>query len=416
MSLDDDEFEEYLKFESVFKDETTLLKQYLPPKLPHRETQIQDLARNFRPLFIRAPNSVGGFACNIAVTGSAGVGKTATVRYTAEKLQKLAQKESIRLIVNYVNCWNNRTRNSILASIMRDSFGVSTRGLGTEETIDNLRRQLTLEDRYLILILDEVHILTTKDLKSFIHLTEWMADRISVIMITRTTEWNMVLDPEISQRVLEVLKFDPYTKDEMEKIFDFRVDLAFKEGAISDDIITMVAEIASQTRNTRHGIEILYLSGKLADKEGSSEVEAEQVRTVKNKVYPELRAEVLTDLNKHELYAALGIAKRLLNRNFTATTIKEAYRYYQMITEQWGESPNSESAFRNYLDTLARYGLIGMLSSKAKRGRGGSRLRVTIHDVPAKILAERIEERLENTNGEGEDSESGSDSVEEFLD
>ncbi|MHA2335396.1 MAG: Cdc6/Cdc18 family protein, partial [Candidatus Hodarchaeales archaeon] len=226
------------------------------------------MVRNFRPLFVNASSAVSGFACNVAVIGSAGVGKTATVRYATEKLQKVAEREGIRLVVHYVNCWNNRTRNSVLASVMRDSFGVSSRGLGTEETIDNLRRRLTLEKRHLILILDEVHILTTKDLKSFIHLTEWMADRISVIMIARTTEWNMILDPEISQRFLDVLKFEAYTKEEIVEMFKFRIGLAFKDGAVSDDVVDMVADIVSQTRNTRHGIEMLYLAGKLADKEG----------------------------------------------------------------------------------------------------------------------------------------------------
>ncbi|MHA1167074.1 MAG: Cdc6/Cdc18 family protein [Candidatus Hodarchaeales archaeon] len=389
-----DDLEEFMKMESVFKDENTLFQPYIPKRLPHRDKQIKRLALNFRPLINQKPGT-GGFACNIAVIGPAGVGKTVTGKWFAEELKHLAKGKGIRIDTHYVDCYNNRTRNSILNSIMREKFEITTRGFGTEEIIDNMRRRLVHEDRYLILILDEFHILHPKDIKSFIHLTEWMSDRISVVMISRKVKWTMIIDPEISQRVQEVLEFPPYDQEEMKDILGFRAELAFKEGAVNEEHLEMISSICSRTSNMRHGIEILHRAGRLADRDGHTAINAEQIRSAQATTFPELRKEVLYGLNKHELYSGLGIARRLTNKNFTATTIKEAYRYYQMIAERWGDHPNGESAFRHYLDSLTRIGLIDVLSSKSGRGRGSSRRRITIFDVPAEILATRIEKRLE---------------------
>ncbi|MFW9997559.1 MAG: Cdc6/Cdc18 family protein [Candidatus Odinarchaeota archaeon] len=398
------EFEKFLRDSSVFKNAKALTQSFLPARILHRKSDIESIVHNFRPLLLLKQKAstgglpaVNGFSCNLAVIGNPGVGKTATVRYTGVQLEKIARKKKydVRLIVNHVNCWNNRTRSSILASIMRDAFKVVTRGLSTEEIIDLLRQRLSIEDCYLILILDEVHILSINDLKSFIHLTEWMADRISVIMITRTAEWSMILDPEINQRIFDVHTFEPYTRNEMFDIITDRVSNAFNDGTVEKSIINMVTEIAMETENVRHGIEILYQAGKEADKTGTGIITPEFVRKAKCKVHPELRPEVLLELNEHELYTALGIAQRLLNRNFSAVTVKEAYRHYLMVTKKRKVKANTESAFRTYLEALNRYGLISILNSTSTNGRGSSRLRITIFDVPARVLVDRIESRLE---------------------
>jgi hypothetical protein len=52
--------------------------------------------------------------------------------------------------------------------------------------------------------------------------------------------------------------------------------------------------------------------------------------------------------------------------------------------------PNGEAAFRNYLSTLETIGILGKVT-KGVKGRKGVRARLTIHDVPAAVLIERIE-------------------------
>ena len=379
---------------SVFKEsgERTLDQSFIPDTLNFREDHIRRISQNFRELFVSKGGGLEGFSTNIALTGSAGIGKTVTSRYTVERLQAMAEKYRVKVYIDYKNCWTTRTKTSILRSILRDQFGVASRGFSDEESTDILIRRLNSEQAYLILILDEVSVLQQKDIRGFIHLPEEFGSshRISLIMISRPTEWKVALSSIVSQRIADVIHFDPYNFEETREILDYRAKLAFKSHALSDDIIDMVAEISDQTKNLRHGIETLYRSGRAADQKRIDEISPELIRRAKNDVYPEMRADILEELNTHELIAALSVARRFHHKGITATTIEHSFKNYRIICEEWNVSSNGEAAFRNYLSTLEAIGILGKVT-KGVKGRKGVRARLTIHDVPAAILIERIE-------------------------
>jgi len=379
---------------SVFKEsgERTLDQSFIPDTLNFREDHIRRISQNFRELFVSKGGGLEGFSTNIAITGSAGIGKTVTSRYTVERLQAMAEKYRVKVYIDYKNCWTTRTKTSILRSILRDQFGVASRGFSDEESTDILIRRLNSEQAYLILILDEVSVLQQKDIRGFIHLPEEFGSshRISLIMISRPTEWKVALSSIVSQRIADVIHFDPYNFEETREILEYRAKLAFKSHALSDDIIDMVAEISDQTKNLRHGIETLYRSGRAADQKRIDEISPELIRRAKNDVYPEMRADILEELNTHELIAALSVARRLHHKGITATTIEHSFKNYRIICEEWNVSSNGEAAFRNYLSTLEAIGILGKVT-KGVKGRKGVRARLTIHDVPAAILIERIE-------------------------
>ncbi len=379
---------------SIFKEggEKTLNQSYIPIDLKFREDNIRRLSQSFRPLFLSENKGIEGFSTNIALTGPAGVGKTVTARYTVDHLQTMAERYNIKLYTDYKNCWTTRTKTSILRSFLRDQFGIASRGFSDEESTDILIRRLNSEQAYLILILDEVSVLPQKDVRGFIHLPEEFGaeHRISIIMISRPTEWKVTLSSMVSQRIADVIQFHPYALEETRRILEYRAHLAFKTTALSEDILEMIAEISNQTKNLRHGIEILYRTGRAADQQRLDELNPELVRKAKNDVYPELRADILEELKTHELCAALSIARRLHHKGITATTIEHSFKNYQIICEEWGLRPNAEAAFRNYLSTLEAIGILGKVT-KGVKGRKGVRARLTIHDVPAAVLIERIE-------------------------
>jgi Cdc6-like AAA superfamily ATPase len=300
---------------SVFKEggERTLNQAYIPDDLKFREDDIRRITHNFRPLFLSERGGIEGFSTNVALTGPAGVGKTVTTRYTVERLQTMAERYHIKLYTDYKNCWTTRTKTSILRSFLRDQFGVASRGFSDEESTDILIRRLNSEQAYLILILDEVSVLPQKDIRGFIHLPEEFGTehRISLIMISRPTEWKVTLSSMVSQRIADVIQFQPYSLEETWRILEYRAALAFKTSALSEDIIEMVAEISDQTKNLRHGIETLYRAGRAADQHRLDELTPELIRRAKNDVFPEMRADILEELKTHELFTVLSIARRL---------------------------------------------------------------------------------------------------------
>ncbi len=389
-----DIIQEALFSSSVFKEggERTLNQSFIPEVLNFREDHIRRISQNFRELFSSERGGYSGFSINMAITGSAGIGKTVTSRYTVDRIQSAAEKYHLKLYTDYKNCWTTRTKTSILRSILRDQFGVASRGFSDEESTDILIRRLNSEQAYLLLILDEVSVLNQKDIRGFVHLSEefGMEHRISLIMISRPTEWKVALSSMVSQRISDVIHFQPYSYEETRKILAYRAELAFKSYALSEDIIDMVSEISDQTKNLRHGIETLYRAGRAADQKRIDEISPELIRRAKNDVYPEMRADILEELNPHELFAALSVARRLHHKGITATTIEHSFKNYRIICEEWNSTPNGEAAFRNYLSTLEAIGILGKVT-KGVKGRKGVRARLTIHDVPAAILIERIE-------------------------
>ncbi len=202
------------------------------------------------------------------------------------------------------------------------------------------------EQTYLILILDEVSVLSQKDIRGFIHLSEEYGSdhRISLIMISRPTEWKIMLSSMVSQRISDVVQFYPYSFAETHDILKYRAHLAFKSSALSEEILDMITEISHQTKNLRHGIETLYRAGRGADQKQLNEITPELIRRGKNDVFPEMRPEILEELKTHELFAALGIARRLNHKGITAMWI------FPSIT---AENPNS-AAIRVFLDLISR--------------------------------------------------------------
>ncbi len=383
---------------SVFKDEPTLFHGYIPEKLMFREDKITTIAQNFRPLFADSDSSTG-LTANIAVVGTAGIGKSASVKFTVKGLVESAKKRGLKIYGDYRNCWINRTRSAILRGLLRDKFEISIRGFGDEEAIETLIRRLTSENAFLILILDEVYALKQADIESFLHLTDEFSAKhlFAVILISRPSEWNLLISPEITQRISDVIYYDPYTHDQLFDILKFRATLAFKEGAIEDDIIDMIAQISLSTNNLRHGIEILHRSGRIADRQSKSEVTAEMVRSAQVSVYPELRAEFFSDLEDNEVFSLLAIARNLLDKSYTATTITDAYEYYKVVCDEFDTQNITQQEFRKVIKSLVGSGIIALLDSKGDTSSSGSR-RITIHDVPASVLKERLEEQLASRN------------------
>ena len=328
--------------------------------------------------------------------GNAGLGKTATVRYTVQKILENARARKMKMFADYRNCLVNRTSAAIFRGILRDKFSTNIRGLGTEEAIDALIRRLNAESGFLILILDEVTALTEQDIEHFLHLTDEFGgyQRFSLIMISRPTEWKTMLFPEISQRISDVINFEPYSKEAIFAILSYRAELALKPTAYNDELLEMIAAISASTQNLRHGIEILHRAGRIADRKGVSEIEPEMIREAKASVYPELREEMLSDLNKHELYTLLGITRCLLTNSYTAVTVQEAYASYRSVVEEYDEQALPSTTFLNFLENLENFGLISSICSRKGKVREGKRNRITINDVPAQVLQERIEHQL----------------------
>ena len=375
--------------ENVFRNRFTLMPEFVPDELPCREAEIEQLVENLSILL----DPMSTVAVNLAITGLPGIGKTTLAKKTINDLEKAANANGINLKVFYINCHSFRTKTSILRRIAMDKFHIQGRGFSDEELIEMLAKRLEKENLRMVLALDEASMLSGKDILAFIHLNELFPvgeGRLSTIIICRRTEWTLMLSAPLSGRIQDQLNLEGYSRDQLATILEFRARLAFFADVISQEVMELIVEISAKTRNARHGIEIMLRSGMKANAQGSHIITPEFIRAAKTEVYPELRSDVFKDLQLKELLATLSIGRILSQSEVVSTTVNQSYERFRLVSEEYGQKPQSKATFRLCIETLEKLGIISHSVSSIDEGRG-RRAKILLYDIPAQILIERVE-------------------------
>ena len=145
----------------MFKDESKLDINYIPQKLPHRETEHR-LLMEFFNFILRCPERM---AQRVILTGDVGTGKTALAQHFGANITSEANKRGIKFRYVHVNCREYRGN---LAPILHRAVTVfqpnyPARGYGAEEILATLMKVLDEENAFMILTLDEFDSLIEKE-------------------------------------------------------------------------------------------------------------------------------------------------------------------------------------------------------------------------------------------------------------
>lgn len=378
---------------SVFKNEETLHPAFVPPELPNREDQLVRLGHDFKQLL----NKEGAYAVNVAVVGKPGTGKTVSIRYFGQNLEKAAAKRGIKVRFEYYDCFMFRTKSAILRDLLTERFKVTSRGFSDEEITTMINRRLSRENIRLVLCLDEAYLLG-QDLLSIIHASEVAKHGqafISTLIACRVVDWQNTLSFPLSGRLHDRIDMPSYNEEELYNIFKFRSDLAFHKNVVPDEILHMVANVAAATQNARHGIEMLYWAGKAADRYNTRPITPDLIRRAKQEVYSELRSDVLYGLRGQEVLVLAAVSRQLKLEKTSSTSIAKVYENYQLICEEFGATKQALPTFRKTIDALVTLGIIGKVVKSIGDGRRGRRARLTLMDIPVEVFDERVSEILQ---------------------
>ena len=374
-------FKKYLANNKIFRDREVLRHSYRPQILPHRKPQIDNVAS------ILAPSLRNETPSNILIYGKTGTGKTACVRYVGSELEKASSKMGTKCQIVHLNCEVIDTQYRVLAQIAKNLYGMDeiasdkTRthipmtGWPTDQVYAELKNQLEAGGGVLVIVLDEIDKLVKKSGDDTLYnLTRINSDlknsKVSIIGISNDLSFKDFLDPRVlSSLSEEEIVFPPYNAPQLVDILAQRSDAAFMSGAIAEGVIPLCSALAAQEHgDARRALDLLRISGELADRDESNQVKEEHVKQAQAKIETDSMIECIATLptqSKLILFSML-ILEQLGQNIFTSG---EVSRIYQDI------APRIELdvlTHRRITDLISELNMLGVINTRVvSRGRYG---------------------------------------------
>ena len=388
--MDEDFFRAEINRKSIFRQASTLDLSYVPPKLYCRNEVIKSLIHAFRRILEEKDQP----SINCLIVGKGGVGKTATAKFFGNMFKKTAIEKDVSIFVEIYNCINFRTKSKIIRDLLAKYTHSSGRGFSDDEALKLILTKLIREKGYMLLIIDEVHLLKSDEILAFLDIAETFGHqnaKLSILLISRENDWMKIETERVLSRLNEKFKLKPYNFDESMEILQYRSELAFNDPP-NDDILGFISQIVVEHENMRHGIEILRKSGLYADKKGLDEFTSEIIRDAANDVYPTFRGDIIDQLNDQELLALYGIVKSLIHNDEPYTLVDDAFDEYEAACENYSTESHVKMSFRKYVRQLNDLKIIASRTVRIEDVQRGRHLEITLLDIPASKLAELLED------------------------
>jgi len=333
-----------VSYTTLIKNPYVFEEDYVPPRLPSREEQLERIKKAMLPAFSnRWPE-------NLLIYGPPGTGKTCLVRYVMEEFRKSCDKP-----MAYVNCWAEKSIYNILSSIAVQIGGFPSPRINTKVIINIIKKKVG--ENSFILILDEIDMLDEKNtlIYSFSDI-----GKTGIFAISNTNLWISSLDKRVRSRfVFEHLYFPRYKVKDIVEILKPRAEIGLVKGAINLELIEKIAELAHG--DARIAIQMLRKSAENAELEGRRKISEKDIEKAWESFRKQRQSYLLSKLNRDQ-----NILYQIIEEN-PGIESSEIYRKYEEKARKLGIKPIAARTVRKYLCKLIELGLIKIKSEIARR-------------------------------------------------
>jgi cell division control protein 6 len=352
----DDIFEKFVNNAKLFKDREVLRHDYLPEKLPHREDQIRLLGATVAPVLKDARCS------NIFIYGNTGTGKTAVTKYVLSHLEAKAKEYGASLKFSYVNCRMTGSEYRVFANLSQSvGMGVPFTGLSVGEVFDRFRTGLDASRTIFIVVLDEIDALIKNRgdrlLYELTRINETLnKSKVSIIGISNDLRLKEFLDPRVfSSLSEEELVFRPYDASELHNILLERSKLSFHESALSEAALNVCSALAAAEHgDARRALDLLRVSGEVAERQGAKMITEEHVREAEKHIEHNRVVEALKNLTLHSKLVLLSVYR--LNK--ASATTGEIYDVYNELCGKLGAGLLTQRRLGTLVNELDAMGIL----------------------------------------------------------
>ncbi len=392
-------FKELLETQQIFNDREYLRPSYIPENLPHREEQVNQLARIWvAPLRGETPS-------NVFIYGKTGSGKTATVKYLMEELEAEAGDLSKNVDVSYLNCEVVDTKYRVLASLsnkIREDLiedmdvepsefpeEVPMTGWPTDEVYETLVTLLDYREQVVIVILDEIDRLVSKGTSDVLYLlsrlnSDLSKAKIGVVGISNNLNFVSDLDPRITSSLgEEEVVFPPYDAQQLEDILEERSEKGFSDGVLEDGVINLCAAHAARKHgDARKALDLLRNAGEIAEEEKAEKVKTSHVTQASKKIERNRMEEAIKSLPDQSKLVLLSVLL-LKERKAKKISTGDIYEVYSSLCQQQGWDVLTRRRVSSLISELDMMGVIG--ARVVSNGRYGRTKKVDLKIDPLQV-------------------------------
>ncbi len=380
-------FDEFLTNKRVFKNKEVLSSAFVPDAITHRNGEIEFLSK------IMAPSLLFERISNVLVYGFSGTGKSLVTKYVGKRLASSAEEKNVNVLPIYMNCRleNNNTEYRLIANLCGIfNINVPESGLSVNSLYKRLVKIIDAENKYLILILDEIEKLIQHAgdgvIYSLLRLNESLKHaKISVIGISNNIDLKSTLDQRVRSSLNPVeLIFKPYNADEIYDILEVRSKEAFYDNVITEGVLRKCAAFVAQEHgDIRKALDLLKVAGETAQQRGLSTISEENLDTAADSLEQNITEGMIKSMTKQSKCVLLSIISVARTKRMGKVYSGEVYDAYLKLSDKFALK---KLTFRRVSDLIADMDYNSLVMSRIKsHGRYGRTRELNIAFSPSII-------------------------------
>ncbi|WP_290815841.1 Cdc6/Cdc18 family protein [Halovivax sp.] len=259
----------------------------------------------------------------------------------------------------------------------RESFEeVPMTGWPTDRVYSVFFDAVDYSERVVVIMLDEIDKLVEKSGDDTLYNlsrmnSELENSRVSIIGISNDLKFTDFLDPRVKSSLgEEEIVFPPYDANQLRDILQHRADVAFKEGALSPDVIPLCAAFAAQEHgDARRALDLLRTAGELAERAQTDTIVEEHVRQAQDKIELDRVVEVVRTLPTQSKLVLFSII--LLEQNGVhSINTGEVYNIYKRLCDEIDADVLTQRRVTDLISELDMLGIVNaVVVSKGRYGR-----------------------------------------------
>ena len=357
---------------SIIKNRDILHFTYIPNIILHRKNEQELVTQSLLPILKQSRPS------NLLVYGKPGTGKTLVVKKVLSKIQERVEKSNFPIKLIYSNSKNETTLYGLLVSLGRQldlkQDELPSTGLAISEVFKRLLNKIDEGKLNAIFVIDEIDYLaqlvakTGKDILYQLTRANEQLNQGSLTMvgISNDLTFKEKLDPRvISSLGEEEIVFTNYNVEQIKKILEDRINESFIENSVEEPALNLCAALAGgEHGDARRAIDLLRVSGELAERQQSDKVTIEHVREASLKIEENKEEASLKSYPLHEKLVIIAIMKA------NGSSTGEIYSSYRNLCKALGKDELTQRRVTQMLSEIELSGIIsGRLVHQGIHGR-----------------------------------------------